>query len=119
MFKMCEQTKNANDHLSLPMASNDKIQNDLVVRAMNFHGQQLTSLIKDDPIFTELDVRKVDYHLYHNRSQEELCMEDRGNRLRLIRFIAANITPLFAEQQQNKTSTLGEGDSANAAGVAG
>ena len=116
---MCEQTKKSNSHLSLPLTNNDKIQNDLLVRAMNYHGQQLTSMIKDDPIFTELDVRKVDYHLYHNRSQDELCMEDRGNRLRLIRFIAANINPLFAEQQQNKTTALTEGGSMNAASVAG
>jgi hypothetical protein len=71
-----------------------KINNDLVVRALNFHGQPLTSFLKDLPEFRNLDLRKVDYGLYHTRSKE-LRVEDRGRRLLLHRFITQNLTTVF------------------------
>ena len=70
------------------------VNNDLVVRALNYHGQQLTSFMKDQPIFRHLDLKGVDYHMYHNRSRE-LRMEDRGRRLLLHRFISQNLESLF------------------------
>ena len=62
-----------------------KVSNDLVTRALNYHGQQLTSFFKETPVFHDLDLKNVDYHLYHQRSKE-LRMEDRGKRLLLHRF---------------------------------
>ena len=62
-----------------------KISNDLVTRALNYHGQQLTSFFKETPVFHDLDLKNVDYHLYHQRSKE-LRMEDRGKRLLLHRY---------------------------------
>ena len=60
------------------------LSSDLVVRALNYHGQQLTSFIKETNIYGQLDMKNVDYHLYHQRSRE-LRMEDRGKRLLLHR----------------------------------
>ncbi len=70
------------------------VNNDLVVRALNYHGLLLTNIMKDQPLFRHLDLKGVDYHLYHNRSQE-LQMEDRGRRLLLHRFISQNMESLF------------------------
>ena len=67
-----------------------KISNDLVTRALNYHGQQLTSFFKETPVFHDLDLKNVDYHLYHQRSKE-LRMEDRGKRLLLHRFKCFNV----------------------------
>ena len=63
-----------------------KISNDLITRALNYHGQQLTSFFKETPVFHDLDLKNVDYHLYHQRSKE-LRMEDRGKRLLLHRYM--------------------------------
>ena len=62
-----------------------KISNDLITRALNYHGQQLTSFFKETPVFHDLDLKNVDFHLYHQRSKE-LRMEDRGKRLLLHRY---------------------------------
>lgn len=70
--------------------------NDLVVRALNYHGQQLTSFVKETKLFEHLDMKNVDYHLYHQRSRE-LRMEDRGKRLLLHRFISQNSEKLYRE----------------------
>ena len=67
-----------------------KVNNDLVTRALNYHGQQLTSFFKETPVFHDLDLKNVDYHLYHQRSKE-LRMEDRGKRLLLHRFAYLNV----------------------------
>ena len=87
----------------------DGFQNDLLVRALNFHGQQLTSLIKDEPIFKELNLKNIDYHLYQTRCPE-LRMEDRGYRLDLHRFIATNMNNIFKENRkiQHNANKLSE-----------
>ena len=68
-----------------PLSSPSNVSNDLVVRALNYHGQQLTSFMKEKKIYQQLDLKNVDYHLYHQRSRE-LKMEDRGKRLLLHRY---------------------------------
>ena len=73
-----------------------QLQNELLIRSLNYHGQQLTSLIKDDPIFRELNLKNVDYHLYQSRCSE-LRIEDRGYRLDLHRFIASNMNQIFKQ----------------------
>ena len=87
------------------------INNELAVRALNYHGQQLTNFIKDEPLFTQLDLKNVDYHLYQQRSKE-LRIEDRGKRLLLHKFIAANATKLFKTNtcfpQSNTSQNTGE-----------
>ncbi len=35
-----------------------------VSRALNYHGQQLTSFMKDSEICRQIDLKNVDYHLY-------------------------------------------------------
>jgi hypothetical protein len=75
-----------------------EISNDLVVNAINYHGQQLTNFLKDQPLFRHLDLKGVDYHLYHNRSRE-LRLEDRGRRLLLHRFISQNVESLFRKPE--------------------
>ena len=74
------------------------LSNEKVVRALNFHGQQLTNFVKDQAIFRDLDLKDVDYHLYQSRSKE-LRMEDRGKRLLLHRFISSNMEKLFQESK--------------------
>ena len=69
-----------------PSTPAPSFSNDLVVRALNYHGQQLTSFVKETKLFEHLDTKNVDYHLYHQRSRE-LRMEDRGKRLLLHRYI--------------------------------
>ena len=71
---------------SPPPTITSPISNDLVVRALNYHGQQLTSFMKEKTVYQKLDLKNVDYHLYHQRSRE-LKMEDRGKRLLLHRLI--------------------------------
>ena len=46
--------------------STSKISNDLVTRALNYHGQQLTSFFKETPVFNDLDLKNVDYHVKLN-----------------------------------------------------
>ena len=70
---------------SAPPTITSPVSNDLVVRALNYHGQQLTSFMKEKKIYQQLDLKNVDYHLYHQRSRE-LKMEDRGKRLLLHRY---------------------------------
>jgi len=79
-----------------PTTSPSTVSNDLVVRALNYHGQQLTSFMKEKKLYQQLDLKNVDYHLYHQRSRE-LRMEDRGKRLLLHRFISQNSDKLFNE----------------------
>ena len=79
-----------------------QLQNELLIRSLNYHGQQLTSLIKDDPIFRELNLKNVDYHLYQSRCSE-LRIEDRGYRLDLHRFIASNMNQIFKHRQKENT----------------
>jgi len=76
-----------------------RVSSELVVRALNYHGQQLTSFLKESPLYENLDLRAVDYHLYHQRSRE-LRMEDRGKRLLLHRFISQKVDKLFTEQEE-------------------
>ena len=71
-----------------------RISNDLITRALNYHGQQLTSFFKETPVFHDLDLKNVDYHLYHQRSKE-LRMEDRGKRLLLHRYKSLNVIRNF------------------------
>lgn len=73
-----------------------KLKEELIQRSMNYHGQQLTNFIQENPSFKSVDVRNVDYHLYHGRSKE-LRMEDRGRRLVLHRFISQTFDELFGE----------------------
>ena len=70
---------------------------ELVQRSLNYHGQQLTHFLQENPSFksSSVDSRNVDYHLYHGRSKE-LRMEDRGRRMVLHRFISQNFAPLFS-----------------------
>ena len=81
------------------------VKNNLLIRALNYHGQQLTSLIKDEPIFRELDLKNVDYHLYQTRCAE-LRMEDRGYRLDLHRFIASNMKQIFRDDKTMRSNTI-------------
>ena len=52
--------------------------------------------MKETKLFEHLDMKNVDYHLYHQRSRE-LRMEDRGKRLLLHRFISQNSDKLYRE----------------------
>jgi len=81
----------------------ESVNNDMVVRALNYHGQQLTNFMKDQPVFRHLDLKGVDYHLYLSRSKE-LRMEDRGRRLMLHKFIAQNTETLFRKQEGGSSS---------------
>merc|ERR1719270_2096596 len=93
-------------HPGVGGAAGPIVNNDLVVRALNYHGQQLTSFFKDTKVFEELDLKNVDYHVYHQRSKE-LRMEDRGKRLLLHRFISQHAEKLF---QENSNSSSGYGN---------
>lgn len=72
------------------------MNSDLAQRSLNYHGQQLTHFLQENPVFQSLDTRNVDYHLYHGRSKE-LRMEDRGRRMVLHRFISQNFGQLFSQ----------------------
>ena len=52
----------------LPPASKPgpRINSDLVTRSLNYHGQQLTSFFKETPVFNDLDLKNVDYHVKLN-----------------------------------------------------
>ena len=80
-------------------------KNDLLIRALNYHGQQLTSLIKDEPVFRQLDLKNVDYNLYQTRCPE-LRLEDRGYRLDLHRFIASNMKQIFKNDPKVCVNTI-------------
>ena len=92
---------------------NEKIKNDLLIRSLNFHGQQLTSLIKDEPIFRKLDLKNVDYQLYQAR-YSELKMDERGYRLDLHRFIASNIQQIFKTAKDTPNITFDTEETINA-----
>jgi len=84
----------------------ESIDNHLVVRSLNFHGHQLTNFMKDQPIFSSLDLKGVDYHLYHSRCRE-LKMDDRGRRLILHKFISQNTKTLFRKRDDREPETFG------------
>jgi len=88
-----------------PPSVTSPLSNDLVVRALNYHGQQLTSFMKEKTVYQQLDLKNVDYHLYHQRSRE-LKMEDRGKRLLLHRFISQNSDKLFSENPNTSMSNI-------------
>jgi len=60
---------------------------------------------KEKPVYQKLDLKNVDYHLYHQRSRE-LKMEDRGKRLLLHRFISQNSDKLFNEMPISSASSI-------------
>lgn len=79
--------------------SNEGMNTDLLVRSINYHGQQLTGFLQEKPVFRNLDLGALDYHLYHQRSKE-LRMEDRGRRMLLHRFISQGVGGLFDARPQ-------------------
>ena len=54
------------------MRQRPDLSNDLVVRALNYHGQQLTSFVKESQLYEQLELKNVDYHLYHQASTTAL-----------------------------------------------
>jgi len=90
-----QQFSNISNVRVVPTASpRQQAVSDLVVQSLNFHGQQLTSFMKETNSCKNIDVKRVDYHLYQQRSRE-LKLEDRGKRLLLHRFIAQKSDSLF------------------------
>ena len=91
------------------MSNEGTINQDLLVRSINYHGQQLTGFLQERPVFTNIDLGSLDYHLYHQRSRE-LRIEDRGRRMLLNRFIAQNVDGLFdvgrSRNRSNSTSAI-------------
>ena len=83
----------------------DVIDNKLVARSLNFHGHQLTNFMKEEPIFDSLDLKGVDYHLYHSRSKE-LRIDERAQRLVLHKFISQNIRALFRKKEQGTSTSV-------------
>ena len=71
-----------------------EMNNALVVQALNYHGNNLTSFLKDLQEFRTLSFDDVDYALYQSRTKE-VRAEDRGRRLLLHRFITQNFSSLF------------------------
>ena len=89
----------------LIMSSEGSINQDLLVRSINYHGQQLTGFLQERPVFRNIDLGSLDYHLYHQRSRE-LRIEDRGRRMLLNRFIAQNVDGLFdVGRSRNRSSS--------------
>ena len=82
---------------SINVTSNSNLTNLRIVQSLNYHGNQLTSFLKDLPEFRNLDLRNVDYGLYQRRSKE-FGMEDRGRRLLIHRFISQNFNSLFNDE---------------------
>jgi len=66
----------------------------MIAHSVNYHGQQLTSFFKDSAMSSKLDMKKVDYHVYQQRSKT-MKLEDRGKRLLIHRFIAQKAEALF------------------------
>ena len=88
---------------SINVTSNSNLTNLRIVQSLNYHGNQLTSFLKDLPEFRNLDLRNVDYGLYQRRSKE-FGMEDRGRRLLIHRFISQNFNSLFNDPEPTSNS---------------
>ncbi len=63
----------------------EALDDELLQRALNYHGQQLTGFVADSALGRAGGVgqnvfRNINYHLYQSRSKE-LRMEDRGKRM--------------------------------------
>ena len=82
--------------------TNSNLTNSRVVQSLNYHGNQLTSFLKDLPEFRNLDLRNVDYGLYTRRTKEH-GVEDRGRRLLIHRFISQNFNSLFNDPEPSST----------------
>lgn len=79
------------------MSQSSSLNNDLLLRSINYHGQQLTGFLEERSNSAgsiRLDHSGLDYHLYQQRSKE-LRIEDRGRRMLLHRFISHNVNSLF------------------------
>ena len=42
---------------------------ELILRSVNFHGQQLASFMKEVPVMRQIETKKIDYHLY-----QQVCL---------------------------------------------
>lgn len=73
------------------------VRGDLVVRAINYHGQKLASFLKDEPIFRDLDFRSIDYHLFSQRSVRDFRVD--SDRSCLFRFISGKLPHLFGRRE--------------------
>ncbi len=95
----------------------DPLSRDLLHRALNWHGQQLTSFIQqaggDSFARASEAARGLDYHLYHSRGRE-LGAEGRGQRLLLHRFVAQNLDGLFAERHTAEAEETASGGGGSA-----
>ncbi|GLG97925.1 Uncharacterized protein GBIM_04587 [Gryllus bimaculatus] len=75
------------------------LSSELIVRALNFHGQQLQRLWEGERGEGDLpkqgvDVKELDFDVYQQR-QKHLSFQDRGKRLKLQQFIVKKAAALF------------------------
>ena len=97
---------------SINVTSNSNLTNLRIVQSLNYHGNQLTSFLKDLPEFRNLDLRNVDYGLYQRRTKDG-SMEDRGRRLLIHRFISQNFNSLFNDPEPKSSANLSNNDEKN------
>ncbi|XP_017777148.1 PREDICTED: tetratricopeptide repeat protein 14 isoform X2 [Nicrophorus vespilloides] len=81
----------------------ESISSDLVVNAINYHGQQFEKIWESE--HGEQDgskFRDVNYEV-HNRRNKHLSFQDRGKRLKLQQFMARKADVLYAKENFEKT----------------
>uniref|UniRef100_A0A8D8UYB4 Tetratricopeptide repeat protein 14 homolog n=2 Tax=Cacopsylla melanoneura TaxID=428564 RepID=A0A8D8UYB4_9HEMI len=79
------------------MNNMEELDTGLIVRSLNYHGQQLTKLwdCEQGPShLAQLNITNLDYHTYSQR-QKGLIFQERVKRLQLHEFIAKNAQRLF------------------------
>lgn len=75
----------------------EPLNNELVTRCLNFHGQQLQKIWEAERSDTDLSkhgVKDLDFLEYAQR-QKHLSFQDRGKRLKLHQFIVKKANTLF------------------------
>lgn len=75
----------------------ESINNQLVTRSINFHGQQLQKLWEGEFGETDLtrrSIKDLNFQVYGQR-QKNLSFQDRGKRLKLQQFIVKKANTIF------------------------
>ncbi|CAG0905463.1 unnamed protein product [Cyprideis torosa] len=88
---------------SEPTKTSDGLDNGLLSRSLNFHGQQLTRTIEEmNQVFVADYGVRLDYYTYQRRVKE-LGFQERAKRLQLHNFIARNFKELFRDSDKKPT----------------
>ena len=67
------------------MAQGSGLNCDLLTQSLNYHGSELTSLVRRSSVFEELDPKRLNYQIYTKRSKD--LVDGRAQRGALHQYV--------------------------------